>query len=182
MEWHAEGTLGAGMVVRRCALSECGRQITDRQATGRPRRYCQVSCRRRAQYLRDLARKAERSGPARPSRAEGRAEVSEGRRPFGQALTNLFRDSGLPVRDVARLTRIVTEAGRAAGEESAPPWRGDVQEQTEFLDDWERVSQLVERCGVSAERFRPLWDMARRAALRDLDRDHVGEGTTPGAS
>jgi len=238
------------MVVRRCALAECGRQIVDRQATGRPRYYCQVSCRRRAQYLRDLARKAKREGLARPSRAPGRAEVSEGRRLFGQALTHLFRNSGLAVRDVTRLTRIRSDRFRAmlngevvpawsttfmlvtvvggspcdfqwfwqwarggscgpmsrddaghqlqaalrglrlaaaetcsaAGEETALNWRGDGQEQARLLDDWEQVSQLIERFGVSAERFQPLWDMARRAALRDLGRDEVREGAMPGAS
>ncbi|MFD8847574.1 hypothetical protein [Streptomyces sp. NPDC059604] len=47
------------------------------------------------------------------------------------------------------------------------------------LGHWEVVRELVEDFGASAERFQPLWEQARRAALSTpefLSRDEGGDG------
>lgn len=43
-----------------CAFEGCGRRFRQHGGAGRPRAYCQAACRRRAQRVRDRARKGER--------------------------------------------------------------------------------------------------------------------------
>ncbi|MET9208811.1 hypothetical protein G6W61_02505 [Streptomyces sp. KAI-26] len=225
-------------VFRNCAFEGCGRRFRQREGAGRPRAYCQIACRRRAQYWRDRAPEAGRhpgsgSGVVRPRGAGGRAEKREGLRLLGQALRNLFWFSGLTVREVTHLTcirpgrlraildgevvptwpttfmvvtvmrgqpddvrwlwewarghrppypashdgatdrfqaalrglRLAAEPGPAARDETDARLVHEERGLPGVLEDWEQARQLIEHFGARAERFRPLWEQARRAAL-----------------
>ncbi|WP_146066192.1 hypothetical protein [Streptomyces sp. ZL-24] len=227
-------------VFRKCAFQGCGRRFRQREGTGRPRVYCQVACRRRAQYWRDRAPEADRhpgpgpgSGALRPRGAGGRTEKRDGRRLLGQALRNLFWFSGLTVREVTHLTcirpgrlraildgevvptwpttfmvvtvmrgspddvrglwewarghrppypashdgatdrfravlrglRLASEPGPEARDETDARLVHEERDLPGILEDWEQARELIEHFGAPAERFRPLWEQARHAAL-----------------
>lgn len=92
-----------------CAFKGCGRRFRRRQSVGRPRLYCQVACRRRAQYRRDLAAAGvgqPRSGLMHGPNSRGTARARDGQRLFGQALRSLLWFNGMTVRELADLAQI----------------------------------------------------------------------------
>ncbi|MFU0094860.1 hypothetical protein ACMZ5F_09575 [Streptomyces rhizosphaericola] len=155
---------GAGKAVyRKCAFQGCGRRFRQREGTGRPRVYCQIACRRRAQYWRDRAPEADRpsssslspppgsgpgSGVVRPRGAGGRAGKRDGRRLLGQALRNLFWFSGLTVREVGHLTRIRPGRLRAILD-------------GEVVPTWPTAFMVVTVMRGSPDDVRGLWEWAR---------------------
>ncbi|MFG3199894.1 hypothetical protein ACGFYT_27615 [Streptomyces sp. NPDC048208] len=61
--------------------------------------------------------------------------------------------------------RLATKPGTAAWGETEQRLVHEQQNLPGILDDWEQARGLIEHLGGSAERFQPLWEQARRAAL-----------------
>ncbi|OKI45303.1 hypothetical protein A6A29_32230 [Streptomyces sp. TSRI0281] len=75
--------------------------------------------------------------------------------------------------------RLASTPGTAARGETEACLLLDQQGLPGVLEDWEQARGLIEGFGASAERFQPLWEQARRAALSTpefLSRDEDGDG------
>ncbi|MFE3945912.1 hypothetical protein ACFXPV_29255 [Streptomyces sp. NPDC059118] len=75
--------------------------------------------------------------------------------------------------------RLASTPGTAARNETEARLLQEEQGLPGVLDSWERARELIEGFGASAERFQPLWEQARRAALSApefLSLDEDGDG------
>lgn len=89
-----------------CAYDECGGVFRDEHVVGRPRRYCQVACRRRAQRKRDRQAKRRVDVAVRDTRARGGDSRNQGRKLLARALQRLLWFSGLTLSEVAEMSRL----------------------------------------------------------------------------
>ncbi len=156
--------MGRSAVFACCA--QCGRRFRQRTGPGRKKNYCQVSCRRRAQRLRDREASAAPPPVVAPS-SWGRVVVSSG---WGQQVAddNLVLAARLAEAERERvpLADLLAHADRLS-RNVAYYVAAAVQDARASGTEWVRVAQAA---GVSVETARAKWNEQKvKRLLTDRD-------------